>query len=324
MEPFFCLPDLDLLLPLIKKNVMTLQDLKDVEDEYIALLPGSAAGEELDPFGVLHRIGMLGIIRTDLEGERTRRQRFVKPKQVAINHRPGLPRTDRYYLIHPALDHMLSERAGEEYDDQFHKASIIGNDCIWKEPASSLFVVKGDISGFSSIMGTEQYKAVVENLHNWVETACGELEFSEVSGGDSILLIDTSAERIVNAAALLMRKGNESETLQIMFRFGGSSGPIHFQQFTRRVKGTLHPLTFPLGMALRTSARLEPHAERNSIVVDQEFHRLHNSRSLVFREAKRDELDGLGYVSDTGQFVLQKHKDDPPHHTKLYFVELPS
>jgi hypothetical protein len=92
--------------------------------------------------------------------------------------------------------------------------------------------------------------------------------FVDVSGGDSILLIDGSSRRIV------MRKGIGEKSARFSgepdeMRFGGAAGPIAFERMRRMHNGSWDTITVPMGLALRTSALLEPLAS-GCVVVDDD------------------------------------------------------
>jgi len=330
MSAFFYLPDLRELLALVETNVMTVEQLEEVTAAYkkkIKIEDPPEAGERLEfrhPFCVLQKIGMIGWIQTDHGDELKTRQRFIQPREITMRNQIGLPHTEEFYLLHPALDRMASERAGSRFFRKFHRANIIGNELAWLEPSASLFVVKGDICGFSEVMASEFYRAVVRRIYEWAESACSELDFFEVSGGDSIMMIDKSADRIVRSVASLLERAREHTEVPLTFRFGGSAGPIAFQEFNRRINGNWQKMVYPTGLALRNSARLEPHASPGSLIVDDRFMKLRERYANQFKTAELDESTVNTLVFDKGKrvFLVRKNNLDPAYETRIHLVNL--
>jgi hypothetical protein len=329
MKPFFDLPDLDLLLASVRRNVSTSADLEQACAAYIRKVEQKFDVDEADlktsylhPFCTLYQIGMLGWIQADPRESQADAQRFLKPRDVEVGLSPGLPPTDRFYLIHPALDRMIADRVGREYYRQYHRANILGADLPWAEPAASLFVIKGDLCGFSRIMNTEFYETIALRLHDWTRASCGELDFVEVSGGDSIVMIDRSPDKVLDSMFQLLSRVEAYREQPLTFRFGGSAGPITFKPLQRRISNTWEGICVPLGLALRASARLEPYAPKGRLIVDAAFVDGAGSRLEKFRfeEMGPDDLPSLMYDSQTKIFSVQKSTTDPIYQTRLYAV----
>lgn len=330
MRPFFHLPNLRKLLSHVKTNVLTIDEMDSITKSYLSDVPppegddGNGIKEYRHPFCILQKIGMLGWIQTEYSKEQKTRQRFVKPREIAMRNHIGLPVTEGFYLVHPALDHLASQEVGGQYLRNFQRANIIGNDAPWTEPASSMFVVIGDMCGFSEVMGSELYRAIARKVDEWAEAACQELDFFQVSGGDSVLMIDKSADRIVRSAAEMSRRASSYREHSISFRFGGAAGPITFQDFRRRVNGAWDAVMFPLGLSLRTAARLEPHSPKGSLLVDDQFVRLANNgvKEFGIRELDSTGIKNLKFDPAKKVFLVQKNPNDSPIETKLYEVTL--
>jgi hypothetical protein len=329
MSPFFDLPDLELLLTSIRRNVATIEDMRDACEDYVRKIEEKYEVEDADlksrfshPFCTLYQIGMLGWIQPDHRGSQTDVQRFVKPRDVEVGKGPGLPPTDRFYLIHPALDRMIADRVGKEYSRQYHRANILGADFPWAEPAASLFVIKADLCGFSRIMNTEFYEAIALRLHDWTRASCGELDFVEVSGGDSILMIDRSPDKVLEGMSQLLSRVEGYKEQTLTFRFGGSAGPITFKHMERRVSSSWEEISVPLGLALRSSARLEPFAPKGRLIVDAAFVEAAGKglEKFKFEELGPDDLPSLLYDTETRIFSVQKSTTDPLYQTRLYAV----
>lgn len=329
MNPFFDLPDLELLLTSIRRNVMTLADLRSVSEEYLRKIEDKFGIELADlktnyahPFCTLYQIGMLGWIQPDQRGPHIDVQRFLKPRDIEVGKPQGLPPTDRFYLIHPALDRMIADSVGKEYLRQYHRANMIGADLPWSEPAASLFVIKGDICGFSRIMNTEFYETIALRLHDWARASCSELDFVEVSGGDSILMIDRSPDKVLESMFQLLGRADSYKEHTLTFRFGGSAGPITFKSLERRVSNSWEGIFVPLGLALRSSARLEPHAPKGRLIVDAAFVDAAGNQleKFKFEELGPGDLPTLMYDTEARIFSVQKSTTDPIYQTRLYAV----
>ena len=127
----------------------------------------------------------------------------------------------------------------------------------------------------------------------------------------------------------------------MQMRFGGAAGPIAFERMRRMHNGSWDTITVPMGLALRTSALLEPLAGPSSALIEERFHQFANGRDPSgdasngrgLRNA--EELSGnamtalseadvpdVEYDPDEEKFVLRKNLLDPPYHTRLWKIEL--
>src|SRR5246127_992979 len=95
--------------------------------------------------------------------------------------------------------------------------------------------------------------------------------YVDISGGDTILMIDGSAERILRCAKELVRRAGDFQERPMRMRFGGAAGPIAFERMHRMHNGSWDTITVPMGLALRTSALIEPLAPPGYAVVDERF-----------------------------------------------------
>jgi len=343
MRPFFTVPNRELLFRRIEANVLTLEQLDDVSAAYVADLGDASRdpdGEMSHPFSVLHKLGLLGTVRLEFGNQGRWRQCFLQPTEIQISNDTELP-VSEYYLIHPALDQSVYERSAGKFTRGYDTRNIIGNQLEWEDPITYSFVLKGDMVGYSQVMNSELYEIVTRKLYEWAREICRDLMFVDVSGGDSILMIDGSAERIVRCATELVRRAGDFQERPMKMRFGGAAGPIAFERMRRMHNGSWDTITVPMGLALRTSALLEPLATPGSALVEERFHQFANGR-----DAGGDALNGRGlrnaeelsgnsmtavsesdvpdieYDQDEKKFVLRKNLLDPPYHTKLWKIEL--
>jgi hypothetical protein len=343
MRPFFSVPNRELLFKRIEANVLTLDQLEEVRDVYVGAL-GDAASRDPDgeighPFSVLHKLGLLGTVRLEFGNQGRWRQRFLQPTEIQINNDPELP-VSEYYLVHPALDQSIYERSAGKFTRGYDTRNIIGNQLEWEGPITYSFVLKGDMVGYSHVMNSELYEIVTRKLYEWAREICKDLMFVDVSGGDSILLIDGSSERIVRSASELVRRARDFQEWPMKMRFGGAAGPIAFERMRRMHNGSWDTVTVPMGLALRTSALLEPLAAPGTALVDEKFHQFGGNRDTHY-EAMDGSLRNVGKLSgksatplsqseapdidyDQGEqkFVLRKNLLDAPYFTKLWKIEL--
>ncbi|TMJ45452.1 MAG: hypothetical protein E6G90_15840 [Alphaproteobacteria bacterium] len=86
MRPFFTVPNRELLFRRIETNVLTLDQLEEVSNAYVADLGDGAFrdpdGEIGNPFSVLHKLGLLGTVRPEFGNQGRWRQRFLQPTEI--------------------------------------------------------------------------------------------------------------------------------------------------------------------------------------------------------------------------------------------------
>ena len=343
MRPFFTVPNRELLLRRIEANVLTLDQLDEVSAAYVADLGDASRdpdGEMGHPFSVLHKLGLLGTVRLEFGNQGRWRQCFLQPTEIQISNDNELP-VSEYYLIHPALDQSIYERSAGKFTRGYDTRNIIGNQLEWEDPITYSFVLKGDMVGYSQVMNSELYEIVTRKLYEWAREICRDLMFVDVSGGDSILMIDGSAERIVRCATELVRRADDFQERPMKMRFGGAAGPIAFERMRRMHNGSWDTITVPMGLALRTSALLEPLAAPGCVLVEERFHQFANGRDArgdaIADSAPQDakefsgklmaplsqlDVPDIDYDRDDQKFVLRKNLLDPPYHTRLWKIEL--
>ena len=185
--------------------------------------------------------------------------------------------------------------------------------------------------GYSHVMNSELYEVVTRKLYEWAREICRDLMYVDVSGGDTILMIDGSAARILRCAKELVRRAGDFRERPMQMRFGGAAGPIAFERMRRMHNGSWDRVTVPMGLALRTSALLEPHAPPNCAVVEERFHEFGcgwdaraDPEPAVTRMTalSRSDLPQVDYDRADEKFVLRKNLLDPPYYTPLWKVNL--
>ena len=339
MRPFFSVPNRELLFKRVEANVMNLDQIEEISEAYVADL-GNAVSRDADveigyPFSVLHKLGLLGTVRLEFGNQGRWLQRFLQPTEIQISNDAELP-VSEYYLIHPALDQSIYERSAG-FTRGYDTRNIIGNQLEWEEPISYSFVLKGDMVGYSHVMNSELYEIVTRKLYEWAREICTDLMFVDVSGGDSILMIDGSPQRILRCAKELVRRAGDFQERPMKMRFGGAAGPIAFERMRRMHNGSWDTITVPMGLALRTTALLEPLAAPGSALVEERFHQFANGRDANANDALQHgkELSGdfmsplsqsdvpeIDYDRDDQKFIIRKNLLDPPYPTRLWKIEL--
>lgn len=344
MRPFFAVPVRSMLFPHIPSNVLSIEQLQDATRQYLSDLGEDSATDSGDevfhPFCVLYKLGLLGLVRLEFDNRELWRQSFLQPTQIRMSNDVGLLYS-KYYLLHPALDQSVHERSSGRFTRLYHRQNVIGNQLDWEDPVTYSFVVKGDMVSYSEVMNSEMYEVVTRKLYEWARETCRDLGYADVSGGDSILLIDDSPAKLVRCARQLVRLAAEFRERPMQMRFGGAAGPIVFERIRRLYDGAWEDIIVPLGLALRTSARLEPYADPGHLLVEDKFHEFGTSLADGPHEigtdgaASAERLDGnavvavsetevrdLKYDPNTERFSLQKNPLDPPYYTKLWQIEL--
>ena len=113
-------------------------------------------------------------------------------------------------------------------------------------------------------------------------------------------------------------------------RFGGAAGPISFEHMRRMHNGRWDTVTVPMGLALRTSALLEPHASPSCVLVEERFHQFGGGRAdradelspRFMKPVSQEDLADLEFDRNDQRFVLRKNLLDPPYPTKLWKITL--
>ena len=124
-------------------------------------------------------------------------------------------------------------------------------------------------------------------------------------------------------------------------RFGGAAGPIAFAHTRRMHNGSWDTITVPLGLALRTSALLEPHAPPGCAVVEEKFYEFGSrwavngagfdrtpasadriSEELIMTPVSKSDVPNVDYDRHDEKFVVRKNLLDPPYRTRLWMIDL--
>lgn len=327
MRAFFPLPNLDVLARFIPRNALTAQEVETINDSYLASLQVAPQSGSLEhaPLCVLFKIGLLGLIQRKMTDDFPM-QSFRKPFEISFDDGACLPHTEEYYLIHPCLDQFILERSGQRYRLDFEARNIVGHGLDWQEPLKSYFVIKGDVCRFSQIMDSDKYPLLIGRLESWAQNIANDVYYYELSGGDSILLIDRNSTRLLDATMQFLNSANNYAEETISLRFGGSAGPLAFHTVNRKRNQTSFDIEIPMGLPLRHAARIEPLASPDTILVDDAFRQLmlertnggHDQHGYAF-DTVSAEAAGM-QADENGKALVRKAPTDPAYPTFLWRV----
>jgi hypothetical protein len=329
MRAFFPIPQLDVLARLIPRNALTATEIDDINQAYLATQKIERVEGMLEhsPMSVLYRIGLLGTIQRNFS-ELLPYQNFRKPFEIDFDEGDGLPTTEEFYLIHPCLDQFILERSGARYDRDFEARNMVGEGLSWAEPLKSFFVIKGDVCKFSKIMDSDTYPLLIGRLESWARTIAEHIYFYELSGGDSILLVDKNPFRLIDMAMQFLHTASQFVDESVSIRFGGSAGPVLFHTVMRRRASDTYEIDIPMGLPLRYAARVEPLARPDTLLIDDAF----RTRMLEMTNGDHQASDYLisqvapatvGMKADSaGRALVRKGPSDPAHVTNLWEVAI--
>jgi class 3 adenylate cyclase len=225
------------------------------------------------------------------------------------------------HFIHPALDAVIEEAHGADYARNCDRRNVVGATLPWVEESISHYVLAGDIVGSSDTAWHPDYGAVYPAMFaGWVEEVCDahRVRYHEVAAGDSVLMVDGSAARLLLAARHLLVRMQRLREHRRTMRFGAARGVVQGLDGPRGGSGAARPLT---GAALSTAARLEKAAKHGTALATDEF--WEGARG-AWDEAAATRLgaDFKGFRMVDGKFLVQKTKQDPVTVTGLWRIRL--
>jgi hypothetical protein len=251
--------DYSILMPLLTKNVLSIDDLHAASSAYqisYSKKYGSDSEHSKHPFCALYKIGLLGHVGRDAETQLDT-QFFNLPGDFALDNLCVLPQAETF-LIHPALDDLINQFQ-PKYFENLDTRNIVGRDRTWHKERDICFVLKGDIKGYSKIMSdTPKNKSFASFFERCVNQHCKSFKYAKISEGDSLLLIDSNPKRVLVAAKSIQKELFESE-YQTNIRFAGDAGYVSIESFER--KSNIY------GMAIQIASRLEPHVAPGNVYV---------------------------------------------------------
>lgn len=263
MQPHLPGFDPDLICRLIPSNTFTKQELETVSKAYSESFRNKYTTSETHTdhvFCALFKIGILGYVASDVDG--AIRQAFRPIGEDSLDEAGILPDVERY-IVHPSMDNLIGE-LNPKYYQSLNKYNVIGNGRVWREERSISYVVKGDVKGFSKICAEENKATEFDKyIRKSLREVSQGIDYSEVSGGDSVLMVDKNPVSVISAASELAIKLENSE-FNCQMRFGAHAGFISIvaENGVKRLQG---------GYALRTAARLEQAGIPGIVLASDQF-----------------------------------------------------
>ena len=137
--------------------------------------------------------------------------------------------------------------------------------------------------------------------------------------GDSVVLVDDSADRVLSAARSLQRAVRRLQMPQD-FRFGAAVGAIAFSTPTDGQSVRVPSA----GIVIRAAARIEPHAAPGTMLCTEEFLSELDERSRpLFTPVTQAPLQAAGLLlGDDGVAVIRKNDHEEPVETRLFQAPL--
>ncbi len=146
------------------------------------------------------------------------------------------------------------------------------------------------------------------------------MEYAALESGDSVVLVDDSADRVLSAARTLQRAVRHFQLPQD-FRFGAAVGAIAFSTTRTDEQSIRVPSA---GIVIRAAARIEPHAAPGTMLCTDEFLSELDERSRsLFTPITQIALQGTGLLlGDDDVAVIRKNDQEEPIETRLFQAPL--
>jgi len=307
------------LFGLIPSNVLDRSALQGIAEGYAAQLKTKGLDDSgADPFSALYRLGLLGVVRRNREQQDI--QIFRRPHDIERGESEVTLPAERHYLIHPALDDLIAQ-ASSDYIRAFHTRNVIGHGCRWREGKIFKCAAKGDLSRYSRVLNDPVVgEHFTRYLSSEFEKCKREVEYAALESGDSVVLVDDSADRVLSAARTLQRAVRRFQLPQD-FRFGAAVGAIAFSTTRTDEQSIRVPSA---GIVIRAAARIEPHAAPGTMLCTDEFLSELDERSRsLFTPITQIALQGTGLLlGDDGVAVIRKNDQEEPIETRLFQAPL--
>jgi class 3 adenylate cyclase len=204
----------------------------------------------------------------------------------------------------------------------YHTANLIRTMSLWRSGRIFKCAIKGDLRRYSKVM---QDPVVGQQFSTYLKAAVvkieNEVEYSALEGGDAVVLVDDSADRVLAAARSLQRAVNRFQISQ-SFRFGAAVGPMGYE--TNERAQTEERKIPSVALVVRAAARIEPYAMPGTVLCTEDF--LSQVDPIVrgsFRAFANNGTNGddIRFEED-GNVVIKKSADDEPIRTRLHEVDL--
>jgi hypothetical protein len=157
-------------------------------------------------------------------------------------------------------------------------------------------------------------------LRQEFENCKQEVEYAALEGGDSVVLVDDSADRVISAARCVQEAAQRFQIPQ-SFRFGAHIGAIAFSKSEGPTVGSPS-----VALVIRTAARIEPYATPGTILCTEKFLlEVDDSIRSSFTSVKTAPNGDAGLLfEDDGSVVIRKNDEDEPMNTRLFQFSLRS
>jgi len=302
---------------LIPKNVLSKAEVCQISEFYMQDVERRRLETDgIDPFVSLYRLGLVGVVRRNSEQEYI--QSFRQPHEIESEEvRPSLP-DEKYYLIHPALDEII-KRERTDYVATYHTTNLIGYRHRWEEGKIFKCAIKGDIKRYSRLMNDPVIGVQFSRyLRREFESCKQEVEYAILEGGDSVVFVDDSANRVISAARCVQEAARHFQIPQ-SFRFGAHVGAIAFSKNDGQNVGLPS-----VALVIRAASRIEPYAAPGTILCTEDFFsEVDESIRGNFTSVRTSPSGESGLLfKDDGSVVIRKSKEDEPINTKLFQLPL--
>jgi hypothetical protein len=307
-----------LLFGLIPSNVLDRSALQGIAEAYATRLKARGLDVSEDPFCALYRLGLLGVVRRNREQQDI--QIFRRPHDIEHDASNVTLPAERHYLIHPALDDIVAQ-SSSDYIRAFHTRNVIGHGYRWREGKIFKCAAKGDLSRYSRVLNDPVVgEHFIRYLGSEFEKCKKEVEYAALESGDSVVLVDDSADRVLSAARSLQRAVRRFQVPQD-FRFGAAVGAIAFSTMPSDGQSVRVPTA---GIVIRAAARIEPHAAPGTMLCTEEFLAELDERSRsLFTPITQIPLEGAGLLlGDDGVAVIRKNDQEEPIEARLFQAPL--
>ena len=258
--------DESLLFPLIRWNVLPLERLAAISEEYnrraLGHVPRVDKDEYVHVFWDLYRAGLLGHVAGD---EHDGRSRQIFPTIAVDGHLTfkthGVLPPSATYLVHPVLASHL-QQVTPDFVRNVDTRNLIAPGAAWRDDDGMRFVAQGDVHGYSLLMAdpgaAQAFSAFFRRL---VDEACIHLQFASVARGDDVLIVDHSAHHVIRALRGIVASLRGSHFRQCELRFGLDWGQVG------SVPDAAGDPIPSAGLPLRRAARLEAMARPGSVLM---------------------------------------------------------
>lgn len=310
--------ELDALLPLLKSNVMSREEIAKIAEDYnLALQTYYNSDEDFHPFCDLYRIGLLGIVM-EQGGAKKKIQKFALPGEVGFLETNVLPDSD-FYLVHPILiDHIGPKNTS--FKANISDINVIGHGRVWRTPDDIDFIAKADVVGYSEIMASPELSTKFPNYFEKV-ISDGKRAFNvqaEIEQGDSIKAYGRNPLKVLNFCHFVSKE-LKSGLFQRDLRVACDAGFLNYS--------TSNPMLIEGGTALRIAARLEPKVPPSQTVVTDRFWQffqrmeLEATSGIEFEKMTSEALQGVPVID--GKFNIAKSEKEDAILHELYWVKFP-